>query len=109
MKGKLEFKQEFQGDKLVYAVYYNGVSCGVIRPEPDRGAWYKWGKIHNYDTSLDGSKSWVIQFFNELDVFVERLKIDATVIQQPIKNETKKIVKKSFISKLLSIFKPLTQ
>lgn len=72
MKGKLEFKQEFQGDSLVLAVYYNNVSCGIIRPEPDRGAWYRWGKISSYDTSLDGCKRYVIELFDQLDVFVER-------------------------------------
>ena len=74
MKGKLEFKQEIQGDKLVYAVYYNENSCGIIRPEPDRGAWFRWGKISNYDTTIDGCKLWVTELFNDLDVFVDRCK-----------------------------------
>lgn len=74
MKGKLEFKQEFQGDSLVLAVYYNNVSCGIIRPEPDRGAWYRWGQISNYDTTLDKCKLSVIEIFDQFDVFVERCK-----------------------------------
>lgn len=73
MKGKLEFKQEFQGDGLVFGVYYQGVSCGVIRPEPDRGAWYKWGKIRDYSTTIDGCKAAVIEIFDQLDTFVERV------------------------------------
>ena len=73
MKGKLEFKQEFQGDGLVLGVYYEGVSCGIIIPQPDRGAWYKWGQIREYSTTLDGCKANVIEIFDQLDVFVERI------------------------------------
>lgn len=73
MKGKLEFKQELQGDGLVLGVYYEGVSCGIIRPEPDKGAWYKWGQIRDYSTTLDGAKSKVIEIFDQLDTFVERV------------------------------------
>ena len=73
MKGKLEFKQEFQGDGIVLAVYYNQTNCGVIRPEPDRGAWYRWGKISDYSTTIDGCKLRVIELFNQLDIFVESL------------------------------------
>ena len=73
MKGKLEFKQELQGDGLVLGVYYEGVSCGIIRPEPDKGAWYKWGQIRDYSTTLDVAKSKVIEIFDQLDTFVERV------------------------------------
>ena len=73
MKGLLQFKEELQGDVIVVAVYFNSVECGTIIPEPDRGAWYKWGTIKYYELSIKECKHFVIELFNQLDSFVQKL------------------------------------
>lgn len=71
MKGKLEFKHETQGEPVI-AVYYNEVNAGVITYNKEgKGGWYQWGKIRDYNTSIEGCKSYIIELFNQLDTFIQ--------------------------------------
>ena len=73
MNGNLEIKPEVQAGLDVFAVYYNGVPAGIIKPNSDRGYWYRWGKVSNYDTTFADCKGFVIEYFNQLDNFIYQL------------------------------------
>jgi hypothetical protein len=73
MNGNLEIKAEVQGNLDVFAVYYNGVPAGIIKPESDRGYWYRWGKFSEYSLTLANCRGFVIEYFNQLDNFIYQL------------------------------------
>ncbi len=68
MKGKLEFKEELQGE-IVIAVYFDDKPCGFIKFTEGKHNWYRWDRLHNFSLSLEEQKLWLIELFNQLDKF----------------------------------------